>query len=88
MNARQYKKLSKNKLKQLKVEDGQILTLTVDLRKTNIKRAGELYDTISKTIPDHIKLVGLFDDMTLGQMNKRELSLYIERLTCFLKEME
>lgn len=87
MNLRQFKKLSIMKIKQLKVEDGNILMMAMDMRKITPEEAISFYNIAKANLKKEIVPIIFPTDMRLSSMTKNDLidykyliQKYIDRL--------
>jgi len=76
MNLRQFKKLSIMKIKQLKVEDGNILMMAIDMRKITPEEAISFYNIAKANLKKEIVPIIFPTDMRLSSMTKNDLIDY------------
>lgn len=76
MNLRQFKKLSIMKIKQLKVEDGNILMMAMDMRKITPEEAISFYNIAKANLKKEIVPIIFPTDMRLSSMTKNDLIDY------------
>ena len=78
MNLRQFKKCSTIKMKQLKIEDGDILVLSVDINKIRPQLAEQFFDIVKRQIKKEVIPVVIPTDMFLEKSSRETLIKYVE----------
>ena len=80
MNLRQFKKCSIIKMKQLKIEDGDILVLSVDINKIHPQLAKQFFDIVKRQIKAEVIPVVIPTDMFLEKSSRETLIKYVEMI--------
>ena len=78
MNLRQFKKCSTIKMKQLKIEDGDILVLSVDINKIHPQLAEQFFDIVKRQIKKEVISFVIPTDMFLEKSSRETLIKYVE----------
>ena len=78
MNLRQFKKCSTIKMKQLRVDDGDIIVLSVDINKISPQLAEQFFNIVKRNIKAEVIPVVIPTDMFLEKSSRKTLIKYVE----------
>ena len=88
MNLRQFKKCSTIKMKQLKIEDGDILVLSADINKIHPQLAEQFFNIVKRNIKAEVIPIVIPTDMFLEKSSKETLIKYVEKIQEYIDRLE
>lgn len=87
MNLRQFKKASKIKMKSMKINDGDVLILSVDINKISPDLARQFLDMTRKQIKKEVIPIVIPTDMFLEKASKETLIEYVEKVQSYIDKL-